>query len=76
MEQPQPLGLLDVRLLVALVQLLPLLAQVLGDLCVVYVRLELDDLLTLDVREDHEGVHRPLDSVCRVLLGLKDGTIC
>ena len=35
------------------------------------VRVELDDLLPLDVGEDHEGVHRPLDVVWRVLFGLK-----
>ena len=75
MEQPQPLGLLDVRVLFTLDQLLPLLAQVLGDLGVVYVGLELYDLLALDVREHHEGVHRPLDSVRRVLLGLKEGDV-
>ena len=35
------------------------------------VGLELDDLLALDVREDHEGVHRALDAVRRVFLGLR-----
>ena len=35
------------------------------------VRVELDDLLPLDVGEDHAGIHRPLDVVWRVLFGLK-----
>ena len=46
-------------------------AELLGDLSVVNVRVELDDLLPLDVGEDHEGVHRPLDVVQLVLLCLQ-----
>ena len=46
-------------------------AELLGDLSVVNVRVELDDLLPLDVGEDHEGVHRPLDVVWWMFFGLK-----
>ena len=36
------------------------------------VGVQLHDLLPLDVREHHEGVHRPLDVVWGVLFGLKN----
>ena len=36
-----------------------------------YVRLLLDDPPPLDLGPDHEGVHRALDVVGRVLLGLE-----
>ena len=75
MQEAEPLGLLDVRFLSLVAQLLPALAQRLGNLGVVYVRLDLDYLLPLNVGEDHEGIHRPLDVVWRVLLGLKDGEV-
>ena len=47
------------------------LAKLFGDLSIVDVGIQLDDLLPLDVGEDHEGVHRPLDVVRGVLLGLQ-----
>ena len=49
-------------------------AQLLGNLGVVDVRVDFNNLLPLDVGEDHEGVHRPLDVVRRVLLGLQVNT--
>ena len=66
---------MDVGLFAHTVQLLPALAQRLGHLGIVYVGLDLNYLLPLNVGEDHEGVHRPLDVVRRVLLRLKDGEI-
>ena len=71
MEKPQPLGLLDVRLSLILRKKLPPPPQLLGDLGVVLVRVHLDDLPPLELRPDHEGVHRTLDVVRRVFLGLK-----
>ena len=73
MEEPEPLCLLDVRFLALIVELLPPPAQGLGHLGIVYVGLDLNYLLPLNVGEDHEGVHRPLDVIWRVLLRLKDG---
>ena len=70
-EEAEPLSLGNVRPTVVVRQLLPLLTQCLGYLRIVYVGLHLDDLLPLHVGEDHEGVHRPLDVVGRVLLCLK-----
>ena len=63
MEEPEPLGLLDVWILALAIQLLPAPAQGFGHLGVVYVGLNLNYLLPLNVREDHEGVHWPLDVV-------------
>ena len=73
-EQPQSFCFLDVGLLALIAQFLPPLSQGLGHLSIVDVRLELDDLLPLNVRENHEGVHRTLDVIGRVLLGLKQRT--
>ena len=47
MEEPESLGLLNVWLLLVLLKLLPLLAEPLGDLRVVDIRLHLDYFLPL-----------------------------
>jgi len=70
MEVPQTVGLVHKRFSSLLVQLFPPFAKLLGDLGVVDVGVQLHDLLPLDVREHHEGVHRPLDVVRGVLFGL------
>lgn len=70
MEEPQSLGLLDVRLAFQGGQGLPPLAQSLGDLGVVHVRVALHDLATFQLRPHHEGVHGTLDVVQGMLLGL------
>ena len=70
-EQPQLLGPVDERLPLLLRQLLPPPTQALGDLRVVDVGLDVDDSPPLDLRPDHEGVHRALDVVRRMLFGLK-----
>ena len=72
MEHPQPLGLLDVGLPVDLREQLPPPAELLGDLGVVLVGVDGDDLAPLQLRPDHEGVHRPLDVVWGMLLGLEE----
>ena len=74
-QQSQPLGLLDKGLLLLVSELLPAPPQSLGDLGVVDVGLELDDLFTLDVGEYHERVHRALDVIGRMLLGLQNNQI-
>ncbi len=71
MEQAEALGLRHVRLALLLRQGLPLAPEAFGDLGVVDVRLDLDDAAALYLRPHHEGVHRALDVVRGVLLGLE-----
>ncbi len=71
MQDPQPLGLLNVRLSGVLGQELPSPSQFLRDLGIVLVRGDLNDFSPLKLGPDHEGVHRPLDVVGGVLLRLK-----
>lgn len=70
MQLTEPLGFGNVRLTLLLRQSLPALAQPLGDLGVVHVRLDLADLAPLNLRPHHERVHRSLDVVRVVLLRL------
>ena len=70
-ELPEPLGLVNVLLLLAVRERAPLLAEVLGDLRVVGVRVLLDDFPPLQLGPAHEGVHRTLHVVLFVLSGLK-----
>ena len=70
-ELPQPLGLIDVLLLLTVRKGSPLLAKVLGDLRIVGVRVLLDDLPSLQLRPSHEGIHGALDMILFVLAGLK-----
>ena len=66
-QQPESLCLADVRRALLLRQDLPPAAETLGDLGVVHVRRHFDDLPALDLRPDHEGVHRPLHVIRRLL---------
>jgi hypothetical protein len=70
-KDPQPLGLFNVGLAGLLCEQLPPPSELFGDLRVVLVRSDLDDLAALQLRPDHEGIHRPLDVVRRVLLRLE-----
>ena len=72
MEDSQSLGLFNVRLSGLLSEQLPPAAQLFGDLSVVLVRSDLNDLATLQLGPDHEGVHRALDVIWRMLLSLKN----
>ncbi len=62
-EDPQPLGLFDVRLSGLLGQEFPPAPELFRYLGVVFIWRDLDDLSPLQLGPDHEGVHRPLDVV-------------
>lgn len=63
MKNAEPFGLFDEGLSLFVGERLPPLAQAFADLCVVHLWLLFADLASLDLRPDHEGVHRSLDVV-------------
>ena len=70
MQKSQSFRLITVCLSLFLRQELPSPAQLFGDLCIVFVWRHRDDLPPLNLGPDHEGVHRPLDVIQLVFLGL------
>ena len=75
MQKSQSFSLLDERLSLLFCQGSPLLTKILGDLSIVSIRILVDDLSSLQLGPDHEGVHRSLHMILLVLpsLKLKDG---
>lgn len=69
-QLPESLRLVDEGLPLLVGEGLPTTSQPLGDLSIVHVGLLFADLPPFDLRPHHERVHRPLDVIWVVLLGL------
>lgn len=66
-QQPQPIGLFDVRLAFLIGQHLPAHSEPLADLSVMHVGLLLAYLAPLDLAPHHERIHGPLDVIGHLL---------
>lgn len=70
MKNPQSFSLINIRLTCLFGQKFPSPPKLFGDLSIMFIWGDLDDLAPFKLRPDHEGVHWPFNMIQLVLFGL------